>query len=71
MPKNNRFSPRIAKVGLRRGDKKLMLFLYDVTSSYLDGARNYFGEYGYNRDGTTCPHETVEGVSWVQNGESQ
>src|SRR3990170_1122159 len=37
--------------GLRRGDKRPKLFLYDVTSSYLEGERNYFGEYGYNRDG--------------------
>src|SRR3972149_6968174 len=36
---------------LRRGDKRPKLFLYDVTSSYLEGERNYFGEYGYNRDG--------------------
>src|SRR3972149_2623372 len=37
---------------LRRGDKKPKLFLYDVTSTYLGGGgRNYFGEYGYNRDG--------------------
>src|SRR3989304_4109992 len=36
---------------LRRGDKRPKLFLYDVTSSYLEGELNYFGEYGYNRDG--------------------
>ena len=26
------------------------LFLYDVTSSYLEGDQNYFAQYGYNRD---------------------
>jgi hypothetical protein len=26
------------------------LFLYDVTSSYLEGTRNAYGKYGYNRD---------------------
>ena len=27
------------------------LFLYDVTSSYLEGEHNALGEFGYNRDG--------------------
>ena len=27
------------------------IFLYDVTSSYLEGEDNYFSAYGYNRDG--------------------
>ena len=34
----------------RRGEGAIRLFLYDVTSSYLEGDKNYFGEYGYNRD---------------------
>lgn len=32
-------------------DKPPVLFLYDVTSSYLEGKFNYFGIYSYNRDG--------------------
>ena len=35
----------------RRGGKKPELFLYDVTSSYLEGKKNAYGAYGYNRDG--------------------
>ena len=35
----------------RRGDCKPKLFLYDVTSSYLEGQHNDLGNYGYNRDG--------------------
>jgi len=35
----------------RRGDRKPELFLYDVTSSYLQGRQNELGAYGYNRDG--------------------
>jgi hypothetical protein len=27
------------------------LFLYDVTSSYLEGEKNADGDYGYSRDG--------------------
>jgi transposase len=34
----------------RRSKSKPQLFLYDVTSSYLEGQKNYFGAYGYNRD---------------------
>ena len=34
----------------RRGQPP-RLFLYDVTSSYLEGEKNELGEYGYNRDG--------------------
>jgi hypothetical protein len=47
---------------LRRGDKKPKLFLYDVTSSYLEGEQNYFGEYGYNRDGKKGKREVVIGM---------
>src|SRR5208337_4317155 len=35
----------------RRGQQKPALFLYDVTSSYLEGERNAYGAYGYPRDG--------------------
>jgi len=34
----------------RRGNRKPELFLYDVTSSYLEGQQNELGAYGYNRD---------------------
>jgi len=34
----------------RRGDRKPELFLYDVTSSYLEGQQNELAAYGYNRD---------------------
>ena len=35
----------------RRAQRKPELFLYDVTSSYLEGEDNALGAYGYNRDG--------------------
>jgi len=35
----------------RRGQHKPKLFLYDVTTSYLEGERNAYGDYGYGRDG--------------------
>src|ERR1017187_8372057 len=38
------------------------IFLYDVTSSYLEGEQNYFGEYGYNRDGKRSKKQIVIGL---------
>jgi transposase len=38
------------------------LFLYDVTSSYLEGAHNALGEYGYNRDGKRGKLQIVIGL---------
>jgi len=55
--------------GLRRGDKRPKLFLYDVTSSYLEGELNYFGEYGYNRDGKKGKKQIVIGMLCDESGE--
>jgi hypothetical protein len=38
----------------REGKGDPQLFLYDVTSSYLEGRCNELGEFGYNRDGKGC-----------------
>jgi hypothetical protein len=38
------------------------LFLYDVTSSYLEGEHNALGEYGYNRDGKRGKLQIVIGL---------
>ena len=38
------------------------LFLYDVTSSYLEGQGNYFGEYGYDRDKKKGQKQIVVGL---------
>lgn len=54
---------------LRRGGKKPKLFLYDVTSSYLEGEQNHFGEYGYNRDGKTGKKQIVIGMLCDELGE--
>lgn len=35
---------------LKQADSPCHLFLYDVTSSYLEGECNAYGEFGYNRD---------------------
>lgn len=39
-----------------------LLFLYDVTSSYLEGERNELAAYGYNRDGKRGKRQVVLGL---------
>ena len=46
----------------RNGGKKPKLFLYDVTSSYLEGELNELGAYGYNRDGKKGKKQLVIGL---------
>jgi len=54
---------------LRRGQNKPRLFLYDVTSSYLEGDKNHFGAYGYNRDGKKGKKQIVIGLLCDEYGE--
>jgi transposase len=53
----------------RRNKTKPEIFLYDVTSSYLEGTNNYFGEYGYNRDGKKGKQQIVIGLLCDELGE--
>lgn len=43
-------------------DKKPDLFLYDVTSSYLEGECNMLAGFGYNRDGKRGKRQIVIGL---------
>jgi transposase len=45
----------------RRGNPPA-LFLYDVTSSYLEGQHNALGDFGYNRDGKRGKLQIVIGL---------
>jgi transposase len=58
-----------ALFSVRRGKGKPEIFLYDVTSSYLEGTNNYFGEYGYNRDGKRGKQQIVIGLLCDEYGE--
>jgi Transposase DDE domain len=64
---------RIEKALFRRyGDRRGQpprLFLYDVTSSYLEGEKNALGEYGYNRDGKRGKLQIVIGLLTDEEGE--
>ncbi len=53
----------------RRGQHKPELFLYDVTSSYLEGERNAYGAYGYGRDGKKGKKQIVIGLLCDEQGE--
>jgi transposase len=54
---------------LRRSETKRPLFFYDVTSSYLEGEKNYFGDYGYPRDGKKGKQQIVIGLLCDEDGE--
>lgn len=43
-------------------DNKPKPYLYDVTSSYLEGEQNELSEYGYNRDGKRGKKQIVIGL---------
>ena len=53
----------------RRRRRKPELFLYDVTSSYLEGEQNAYGDYGYNRDGKKGKKQIVIGLLCDEQGE--
>lgn len=52
----------------RKGKKSPELFLYDVTSSYLEGVKNELGNYGYNRDGKRGKQQIVIGLLCDEEG---
>ena len=52
----------------RRGRNKPELFLYDVTSRYLEGEDNAYGAYGYNRDGKKGKKQIVIGLLCDEQG---
>jgi transposase len=49
--------------------QKPNLYLYDVTSSYLEGDQNELGDYGYDRDGKKGKKQIVIGLLTDDEGE--
>ena len=45
------------------------LFLYDITSSYVEGEKNELAEYGYNRDKKQGKKQIVIGMITAETGE--
>jgi hypothetical protein len=54
--------PDIEKVLFEKQEASEGLFLYDVTSTYLEGKHNAFGAFGYNRDGKRGKLQIVVGL---------
>ena len=54
---------------LKRCGTPPVLFLYDVTSTYLEGEHNALGEFGYNRDGKRGKLQIVIGLLADPSGE--
>ena len=52
----------------RTQSKPVTLFLYDVTSSYLEGAHNELAAFGYNRDGKKGKRQIVIGLLCDEDG---
>jgi hypothetical protein len=52
----------------RTKTKPLNLFLYDVTSSYLEGTQNALAAFGYNRDGKKGKRQIVIGLLCDEDG---
>ena len=48
--------------------KKTALYLYDVTSSYLEGMKNEYADFGYNRDRKKGKMQIVIGLLTDDNG---
>jgi len=53
----------------RRGESKPELFLYDVTSSYLEGDCNALADWGYNRDKKRGKKQIVIGMLCDEQGD--
>ena len=53
----------------RRGKRCSQLFLYDVTSSYLEGRFNELAQWGYNRDGKKGKKQIVIGLLTDSSGD--
>jgi transposase len=49
--------------------KPVSLFLYDVTSSYLEGTHNALAAFGYNRDGKKGKRQIVIGLLCDEDGQ--
>jgi len=52
----------------RKKTKPASLFLYDVTSSYLEGTQNELAAFGYNRDGKKGKMQIVIGLLCDEGG---
>jgi hypothetical protein len=67
--RQEKIEQQLFRIYLRRSGAPPRLFLYDVTSSYLEGVQNALGEFGYNRDGKKGKLQIVLGLLTDAQGE--
>src|SRR6267378_945335 len=67
--RQEKIEQKLFQTYLRRKAAPPRLFLYDVTSSYLEGEQNALGNYGYNRDGKKGKLQIVIGLLTDGEGE--
>lgn len=65
-PQQKDFENRLFE--FRHSGKKPNFYLYDVTSSYLEGDQNELGDYGYNRDKKLGKKQIVIGLMTDEEG---
>jgi transposase len=67
--RQERLEQRLYRRYVARRGSQPVLFLYDVTSSYLEGEQNALAAYGYNRDGKRGKPQIVVGLLTDEAGE--
>jgi len=67
--RQNKIERALWRSYLARCETPPILFLYDVTSTYLEGEHNALGEFGYNRDGKRGKLQIVVGLLTDPSGE--
>lgn len=67
--RQERIEQQLYRRYVQRRAKPPLLFLYDVTSSYLEGDKNELAAYGYNRDGKRGKLQIVVGLLTDEVGE--
>jgi transposase len=67
--RQERLEQRLYRHYVERRGSPPVLFLYDVTSSYLEGEQNALAAYGYNRDGKRGKPQIVLGLLTDETGE--
>jgi transposase len=67
--RQERIEQRLYRRYVQRRATPPLLFLYDVTSSYLEGDKNELAAYGYNRDGKRGKKQIVIGLLTDEAGE--
>jgi transposase len=64
----SKIEQRIFKHRYEKENKIPAMYLYDITSSYLEGEKNELGAYGYNRDRKRGKKQIVIGLMTDQEG---